>query len=70
MLYLINDMLDFSSIVGGRFAKRIDCFNLREHITEAVDLLRVLVEEKGIELHEFFSERLPEMVHSDNERLQ
>ena len=70
MLYLINDMLDFSSIVGGRFAKRIDCFNLREHITEAVDVLRVLIEEKGIELRVFISERLPETVYSDKDRLQ
>ena len=40
MLSLVNDMLDFSTIMNGNFCKRLGRFNLREAIEEAVDLMR------------------------------
>ena len=40
MLSLINDMLDFSTIINNKFAKKLANFDLTAAINEAVDLLR------------------------------
>ena len=67
MLFLVNDMLDFSAIVANQFSKRQACFLLRDAIHEAVDVLRPLIEEKHIELRICIATRLPQRVYSDKD---
>ena len=50
MLSLVNDMLDFSSIVSRKFTKKIQRFELRPALSEATDLVRYMIEEKGLRL--------------------
>ena len=40
MLSLINDMLDFSTIINNKFTKKLANFDLASAVNEAVDLLR------------------------------
>ena len=48
MLSLVNDMLDFSSIVSNKFRRKIIKFELEAVVNEAADLVRFLIEEKGL----------------------
>ena len=59
MLSLVNDMLDFSTIMNGKFRKRISRFNIRECIEEAADLLRFQIEEKGLRLTVCVAQSIP-----------
>ena len=67
MLFLINDMLDFSAIVANHFSKRLAIFTIRDAIHEAVDVLRPLIEEKHIELRLCIATRLPQMIYCDKD---
>ena len=69
MLSLVNDMLDFSSIVSRKFTKKIQRFELRPALSEATDLVRYMIEEKGLRLLTSFDQFLPCMVSTDKDRL-
>ena len=69
MLSLVNDMLDFSSIVSNKFRRKIIKFELQVAVNEAADLVRFLIEEKGLELSICFSRNLPKMIYADQDRL-
>ena len=68
MLSLVNDMLDFSSIVSKKFVPRIKYFELGPCVYEAADMLRFLIEEKGLSLHVSVSAQLPISIHADRDR--
>ena len=70
MLSLVNDMLDFSTIMNGKFRKRIAKFNIRECIEEAADLLRFQIEEKGLRLGVNVQPSVPENLVSDRDRIR
>ena len=50
MLSLVNDMLDFSSILSRQFKKKLARFDVRAALKEAADLVRFMIEEKGLRL--------------------
>ena len=69
MLSLVNDMLDFSSIVSNKFRRKVVIFELEAAVNEAVDLVRFLIEEKGLQLSVCFSRKLPRTIYADRDRL-
>ena len=70
MLSLVNDMLDFSTIMNGKFRKRMAKFNIRECLEEAADLLRFQIEEKGLSLGVKVQANVPDNVVSDRDRIR
>ena len=70
MLSLVNDMLDFSTIMNGKFRKRMSRFHIRECIEEAADLLRFQIEEKGLKFGLYVSPNVPVYVLSDHDRIK
>ena len=69
MLSLVNDMLDFSSIVSKKFRKKVVFFKLEDAVNEAADLVRFLIEEKGLQLFVSFAKNLPKKIYADRDRL-
>ena len=69
MLSLVNDMLDFSSILSNEFKKKLGCFDVRCALHEAADLVRFMIEEKGLRLLVSVHEAVPRLVYSDKDRL-
>jgi PAS domain S-box-containing protein len=50
LLSLINDILDFSKIEAGRLELDLQPFSLRQLADEVIETLKILAEQKGIEL--------------------
>ena len=69
MLSLVNDMLDFSSILSRQFKKKLRRFDVRAALVEAGDLLRFMIEEKGLRLNVRTHHIRPQFVYSDRDRL-
>ena len=69
MLSLVNDMLDFSSILANKFVPKVRLFDLCEAVNEAADLLRFLIEEKGLQLSVRIANTLPRSIITDKDRL-
>ncbi len=70
LLQLINDILDLSKIEAGRMqVERVVC-TPRAIVDEAVSLLRVRAEEKGLSLTVECREPLPANIHTDPVRLR
>ena len=66
MLSLVNDMLDLSSILSHEFRKKMNIFDPRLAVREAADLVRYMIEEKGIRLV-VLADQLPRMIYSDKD---
>ena len=69
MLSLVNDMLDLSSILSNEFRKKLCTFDIRKAINEAADLVRYMIEQKGLRLGVNLHHGLPINVHTDKDRL-
>ena len=69
MLSLVNDMLDFSSILSKQFNKKLVSFDVRSALHEAADLVRLMIEDKGLGLLVCVQEALPRTIYSDRDRL-
>ena len=67
-LRLVEDLLDFGSIVSGRLRMRLDALDPREMIVAAVDTVRPAAASKGIDLELDLDERI--QVLGDSQRLQ
>ncbi|MCF8476919.1 MAG: response regulator [Pseudolabrys sp.] len=70
LLSLIEEVLDFSKIEAGKLDLEARPFTLVPLIEEAVELLAVRAQAKGIEIASFVDERLPEKFVGDAARLR
>ena len=70
MLALVNDMLDFTTIMMGKFARKVSLFNVREAVEEAVELMRFQNELKGIRLDFEVRDEVPHSVVTDADRFK
>ena len=70
MLSLVNDMLDFSTIMMKKFVKKVTNLDVRVLFRQASDLLLFQIEKKGLQLRLNIDERVPRMVQVDGDRLR
>ncbi len=70
LLTLINDILDFSKIEAGKLMIEQYPFNLRDCVTEAVDLFAVKAAQKNIELIYLIDAETPAVIVGDVTRLR
>ncbi len=70
LLTLLNDILDLSRIEAGKFILKPRPFDLRQLISDVVQLLAPKAAEKGLELVEKYDPRLPEKLIGDADRLR
>lgn len=70
LLRIINDILDFSKIEAGKLdIERID-FDLRATLEDAVDLLSLRAQEKGLELFALVEPGVPTLLRGDPGRIR
>jgi PAS domain S-box-containing protein len=70
LLSLIEEVLDFSKIEAGKLDLNMRPFALVPLVEEAVELMAVRAQSKGIEIASFVDERLPESFIGDAARLR
>ncbi len=70
LLTVINDILDFSKIEAGKLDLDVTEFNLREQVSEALQMLRLRVREKGLDLKWEIQPGIPPCVLGDPNRLK
>jgi DNA-binding response OmpR family regulator len=70
LLYIINEILDFSKFQSGKVALEETIFELRPIVEEVIDLFSAEANEKGIEFLETIDSRLPIRVVGDPTRLR
>jgi signal transduction histidine kinase len=70
MLGLINDLLDISKIESGNLHLNLCPLNLRELITQCVEINRVLALKKGIDIQVNHDGALPETVVWDRSKIE
>ncbi|MEZ6071290.1 MAG: response regulator [Pirellulales bacterium] len=70
LLYLLNQILDFSKLEARRFSIESETFALRETIDRAVKALSSLSFKKGIELACEIASDVPDMLIGDPQRLR
>ena len=70
LLSIINDILDFSKIEAGRFELDHADFDLRETISDVIELLARSAQKKGLEIAYMFSREVPQWVRGDPNRLR
>ncbi len=70
LLAILNDALDLSKIDAGKLTMRPETCDLRQSITEAVDLFSIRAKEKAIDLVCDLDDNLPDFVHVDPMRLR
>src|SRR6201999_1180779 len=64
LLALLNDILDFSKIEAGKLAIEASPFVLRQCVEEAVDLLAVQAQRKGLEIGCLVDPAMPALIES------
>lgn len=69
LLSLINDILDFSKMEAGKLDIRPRDFNLRNVLQTVVSGFRSQAQEKDLHLMLQIGEQVPDMLHSDPDRL-
>ena len=70
LLFLINDILDFSKIEAGKFDLEYIPFSLRETLTDTLNTLSPLAQDKNLKLTFRTSKDLPEDLKGDPGRLR
>ncbi len=70
LLEVINDLLDFSKIEAGKFTLDPVDFNLRDGLGEAMNILALRADEKGLELAIRVQADVPEFIGGDPARLR
>jgi len=70
LMEIINDVLDLSKIEAGRLELAPTDFDVRAHVADAVELLRVRAAEKGIALELHLADAVPPVVRADPIRLR
>ena len=70
LLILLNDILDFSKIEAGKLDLEIIDFNLRDSLENAVRVLSVQAQQKGLELSCHMLPDVPDRLQGDPTRLR
>jgi two-component system, sensor histidine kinase and response regulator len=70
LLSLINDILDFSRIEAGRLNLETLDFNIRTALEEAIDILALRAQEKGLEFICIIEPKVPSLLRGDPGRLR
>jgi signal transduction histidine kinase len=70
LLSLINDILDFSRIEAGRLNLETLDFNIRTALEEAIDILALRAQEKGLEFICIIEPKVPSLIKGDPGRLR
>ena len=70
MLYLVNDILDFSQIEAKKFLLNYQPTNLREMIQECMTILAFKAEAKRLQLYLEIDEDVPQMIDTDQNRVR
>jgi signal transduction histidine kinase len=70
LLTLLNDILDFSKIEAGKLDLETIDFNLRDSLENAVGVLSVQAQQKGLELSCHMSPDIPDRLQGDPMRLR
>lgn len=70
LLYLLNDLLDFSRIDAGNFELDVEAFGVREMLDETVKSLSLRGHEKGLELACYIHSKVPNWLMGDSRRIR
>lgn len=70
LLDILNDSLDLSKIDAGKLTMRPETCDLKQSISEAMDLFKIRAREKGIDLVSALDDSLPAYVTADPMRLR
>ncbi len=70
LMTLINDLLDFAKIESGKFVLDPISFNLEDALSDAVKVLAVTAQKKGLEIACQVRNEVPEMLFGDVGRLR
>ena len=68
LLTLVNDILDYSRVEAGRVELERSDFRVRKVVDSIVDMVRVRVQEKGLNLHIDVSDSVPKVLVGDAQR--
>eukprot|EP00347_Sterkiella_histriomuscorum_P012729 403367440 len=69
LLYLVNDLLDFTQIKNGKFTKNELKVNIKDTVQIALDIVRLAIQEKGLNLEYKFSDNIPSELITDSQRI-
>jgi signal transduction histidine kinase len=69
LLQLINDVLDLAKVEAGRMEAHIEVIDLRQVVTDSLEMMRLQAERAGIALTAEFPEQLPSL-HADERMLR
>ena len=70
LLYVINDILDYSKIEAGKLVLQFEEFDLREMLNDCIDILAPRAKEKNLELFCDIKPDVPVRVVSDGGRIR
>ena len=70
LLTILNDILDFSKIEAGKMELAPFDFSLKDLVADALQMLALRAEEKGLNLHCRFDEDVPDALYGDAGRLR
>ena len=70
LLTIINDILDFSKMEAGKFTLTPEVFHLKTRIQQTLDIVRPETRRKGIALHLYMDDSLPQYLRADAGRLR
>ncbi|CDW74713.1 multi-sensor hybrid histidine kinase [Stylonychia lemnae] len=69
LLSLVNDLLDFSQIKNGKFRKNEQIVDIKKSVQDALDIIKLAVNEKGLELRVKFDSNIPPELITDGPRI-
>ncbi|CDW86801.1 -like sensor kinase protein [Stylonychia lemnae] len=69
LLFLVNDLLDFQQIKNGKFRKNEMPCNIKDTINEAIEIIKLAIEEKGLTLNFHIENNIPEELVTDSQRI-
>jgi len=65
MLYLVNDILDYSQIESKKLMLNIDSTPIKNILQECINILKFRADTKNIQLYYEISQDFPEMIKTD-----
>ena len=68
--FIINDLIDYSSLISEKFKINNSSFNLRNAITTTMDIVSLGIEQKGIKFLLDFDYHIPDKIKSDPNRIK
>lgn len=68
--FIINDLIDYSSLISEKFKINNSSFNLRNAITTTMDIVSLGIEQKGIRFLLDFDNHIPDKIKSDPNRIK